>query len=76
MNAEEKLVLEEGVEGRQSGTAISEVCRHYQVHYAQFYRWKRPEPGYGRKIPEATYPKDMERGPLCFCGPKGLGIFW
>ena len=23
------------------------------------YRWKRPEPGYGKRTPEATYPNDL-----------------
>jgi transposase len=39
MTAEEKLGVVE--EGRQSGAAISDVCRQHQIHYAQFYRWER-----------------------------------
>ena len=39
MTAEEKLRVVE--EGRQSGAAISEVCRRHQVHHTQFYRWER-----------------------------------
>jgi len=39
MTAEEKLRVVE--EGRQSGAAISEVCRRHQVHHSQFYRWER-----------------------------------
>jgi len=39
MTAEEKLGVVE--EGRQSGAAISEVCRRHQIHHTQFYRWER-----------------------------------
>ena len=39
MTAEEKLRVVE--EGRQSGAAISEVCRRHQIHHTQFYRWER-----------------------------------
>ena len=39
MTAEEKLRMVE--EGRQSGAAISEVCRRHQIHHSQFYRWER-----------------------------------
>ncbi|MCL0037021.1 helix-turn-helix domain-containing protein [Dehalococcoidia bacterium] len=28
-------------EGRLSGATISEVCRRYQIHHTQFYRWER-----------------------------------
>ncbi|MCL0057657.1 transposase [Dehalococcoidales bacterium] len=39
MTAEEKLGVVE--EGRLSGATISEVCRRYQIHHTQFYRWER-----------------------------------
>ncbi|MCL0049333.1 transposase [Dehalococcoidia bacterium] len=39
MTAEEKLGVVE--EGRLSGATISEVCRRYQIHHSQFYRWER-----------------------------------
>jgi len=39
MTVEEKLKVV--VQGRQSGAAISEVCRRHQVHHTQFYRWER-----------------------------------
>ena len=57
MSAEEKL----GIlgEGRQSEATISEVCRRHQISHAQFYRWKRPEPGEGRRVPEASYPDEV-----------------
>jgi len=39
LTAEEKLRVVE--EGRQSGAAISEVCRRHRIHHTQFYRWER-----------------------------------
>jgi len=39
------------------------------------YRWKRPEPGYGRKVPEATYPNEVWHVDLMYLWVKGRWYF-
>ena len=39
------------------------------------YRWKSPEPSYGRKVPEATYPNDVWHVDLMYLWVKGRWYF-
>jgi len=43
--------------------------------YDLLYRWKRPEPGYGRKVPEATYPNEVWHVDLMYLWAKGRWYF-
>ena len=43
--------------------------------YDLLYRWKRPEPGYGRKVPEATYPNEVWHVDLMYLWVKGRWYF-
>jgi len=39
------------------------------------YRWKRPEPGQGRRVPEATYPNEVWHIDLMYLWVKGRWYF-
>lgn len=39
------------------------------------YRWKSPEPSYGRKVPEATYPNEVWHVDLMYLWVKGRWYF-
>lgn len=39
------------------------------------YRWKRPEPGQGRRVPEATYPDEVWHVALMYLWVKGRWYF-
>jgi len=43
--------------------------------YDLLYRWKRPEPGYGRKVPEATYPNEVWHVDLMYLWVRGRWYF-
>jgi len=43
--------------------------------YDLLYRWKRPEPGYGRKVPEATYPNEVWHVDLMYLWLRGRWYF-
>ena len=43
--------------------------------YDLLYRWKRPEPSYGRKVPEATYPNEVWHVDLMYLWVKGRWYF-
>ena len=43
--------------------------------YDLLYRWKMPEPGYGRKVPEATYPNEVWHVDLMYLWVKGRWYF-
>jgi len=43
--------------------------------YDLLYRWKRPEPGYGKRVPEATYPNEVWHVDLMYLWVKGRWYF-
>jgi len=43
--------------------------------YDLLYRWKRPEPGQGRRVPEATYPDEAWHVDLMYLWVKGRWYF-
>ena len=43
--------------------------------YDLLYRWKRPEPGYGKRVPEATYPDEVWHVDLMYLWVKGRWYF-
>jgi transposase InsO family protein len=43
--------------------------------YDLLYRWKRPEPGMGRKVPTATYPDEVWHVDLMYLWVKGRWYF-
>ncbi len=43
--------------------------------YDLLYRWKRPEPGQGRRVPEATYPDEVWHVDLMYLWVKGRWYF-
>lgn len=43
--------------------------------YDLLYRWKRPEPGYGRRVPQATYPDEVWHVDLIYLWVKGRWYF-
>jgi len=43
--------------------------------YDLLYRWKRSEPGYGRKVPEATYPNEVWHVDLMYLWVRGRWYF-
>jgi len=43
--------------------------------YDLLYRWKRPEPGQGRRVPEATYPNEVWHVDLMYLWVRGRWYF-
>lgn len=43
--------------------------------YDLLYRWKRPEPGQGKRVPEATYPDEVWHVDLMYLWVKGRWYF-
>jgi transposase InsO family protein len=43
--------------------------------YNLLYRWKRPEPGSGKKVPEATYPNEVWHVDLMYLWVRGRWYF-
>jgi transposase InsO family protein len=43
--------------------------------YNLLYRWKRPEPGQGKRVPEATYPDEVWHVDLMYLWVKGRWYF-
>jgi len=43
--------------------------------YDLLYRWKRPEPGQGKRVPEATYPNEVWHIDLMYLWVKGRWYF-
>lgn len=43
--------------------------------YDLLYRWKRPEPGYSKRVPEATYPNEVWHVDLMYLWVRGRWYF-
>jgi transposase InsO family protein len=54
-----------------SPTAVYRILDRHDL----LYRWKRPEPGFGRRVPEATYPDEVWHTDLMYLWVKGRWYF-
>jgi transposase InsO family protein len=64
------MMVDEGVVYLAPSTVYTILDR-----YDLLYRWKRPEPGQGRRVPEATYPDEVWHVDLMYFWVKGCWYF-